>query len=92
MYDPPVAQYDIDPKETLPSLFSVESEFQTDLDNRNLSDELRGKFEAHYIRLSQNLTVSADEKRSRWLIRDNPQTYVVRKDGNKLNIHTVPAT
>ena len=71
-------------------VFKVESKHASDLDNRKISDELRGEFENHKLPLSRNVAVSVKEwKDSRWLItdKDNKQTYAVRKDADALNIY-----
>ncbi|MBI1922628.1 UPF0182 family protein [Candidatus Poribacteria bacterium] len=75
-------------------LFSTKPEFQTDLDNGNLSEGLRQSFKEHEITLSQNVTLSMKEKGSKWLItdednkdKDNKQEYTVSKEKGQLNIY-----
>jgi len=70
-------------------LFSVGLEYQTDLDKDNIFDNLKQKFKENKILLSQNVTVSIEEKYSKWLItdKDNKKTYPVKKEKDKLNIY-----
>jgi preprotein translocase subunit SecD len=70
-------------------LFSTELKFQTDLDNGNISQDLRKAFDNQAISLSQNVMISIEKRGGKWLITDegNNQTYAVRKDENKLNIY-----
>jgi len=77
-------------------LFSVELKYQIDLDKGNISEDLRQDFKDNRISLSQNATVSIEEKDSEWLIADfttarfftrKEKTYPVRKEGDKLNIY-----
>ena len=75
----------LDPTE----LFSVDSKmFKNDLDKVTISEDFQKEFENNGISLSQNTTVSIDEKDHRWLIndKDNKQTYTVRKE-ERLNIY-----
>lgn len=69
-------------------LFSIDSKFQSDLDNGNsISEELQGMFKYNGILLSQNASIEKEYKR--WLITDknNEQKYTVRKEKNQLNIY-----
>jgi len=73
-----------------PLLFSIDLVFQSDLDHDNgISEDLRRGFENNGILLSQNATISIEEKDSRWLItdKDNEQTFLIRKEEGKLNIY-----
>ena len=69
------------------SLFSVELEFESDLDNRIISEELRQEFEENQISLSEHVTVSVERQGSAWVITDNWNEYFVRKEEDRLNIH-----
>jgi len=73
-------------------LFSADLKFQGDLDNGSISDDLRRAFENNKFPLSQNVTISIEEKGSRWLITDegNNRTYTIRKEGEQLNIYIEP--
>ncbi len=73
-----------------PFMFSVESEFKSDLDNRIISEELRQKFEENQILLSQHITVSIKHEGSTWVITDNLNVYFVRKEKSRLNIYLSP--
>ena len=71
-------------------LFSIGLEFQRDLDDGHLSEDLCRKFEVgHGIVLSQDIVISLEKECSEWLITDagNNQTYAVRKGEDKLNIY-----
>lgn len=73
-------------------LFSVdELDYQSDLDNAIVSAGLRENFEDENITLSEDATVSIQEKGNRWLIIDSHGKYLVRKEGDKLNIFSNPA-
>jgi len=64
-------------------LFGIESKkLQSDLDKGTISEDSRLEFENNEISLSQNTTVSIEEKDYRWIItdKDNEQTYTVRKE------------
>ncbi len=69
-------------------LFSVDSEFQTELDDKSISEELRQEFGKRRIPLSQIATVSIKKKNSEWLIaRSYGNTYTIRKEEDRLNIY-----
>ncbi len=51
-------------------LFSMDLEFQEDLDNRNSSERLRRQFEDNNIQLSQNVIIGIEEEPSRWVVND----------------------
>jgi len=77
-------------KGLLPFLFSVELEFEDDLDNHIISEELRQEFEENQTSLSQHITVSAKQEGSAWVITDNLNVYFVRKEKGRLNIYLSP--
>ena len=70
-------------------LFSIDLAFRSDLDDGNISKELRQEFEKNDVRLSENASVLIAEKDSRWLIsnKDNEQKYTVRKEEDQLSIY-----
>jgi len=70
-------------------LFVTGSEFQTDLDKKNIPEEFRQKFSDSDKPLSSNVKVVIEKKGIRWLIvdRDNTETYAIRKEEDKLNIY-----
>jgi len=71
-------------------LFRIDDpNLQRDLDNNNISEELREKFEENRIILSDSVTVVIEEKGSRWLIFDERMytAYAARKEGGKFNIY-----
>jgi hypothetical protein len=67
-------------------LFSVNQEYQTELDEKKLLGKLRQEFTDNEITLSQNLIVSVKEIGT-WQIKDENQIYTVKKEKDKLNIY-----
>ena len=69
--------------------FSIELRHQINLDEDNISRNLRQAFENNGISLPQNVTVSIEEKDSEWLITDKNGEKIcfVRKEESKLNIY-----
>jgi len=68
--------------------FDLSLEFQSDLDERTISKELRQEFQDNGISLSENSDVSIIKTGSKWLIGDTDKTYVIRRKGNELKIYT----
>jgi len=68
-------------------LFSVKLEFQANLDNGIISEELRHEFEENEFPLSQHVTISVEEPGSTWLIINELKEYLVRKKELSLNIY-----
>jgi hypothetical protein len=68
-------------------LFSVGLEAENDLNNGIISVDLRRKFEDNKIPLSDDASVSK-ETNTKWLITDGNKTYIVKKQGGKLNIYS----
>jgi phage tail-like protein len=58
-------------------LFVAGSEFQTDLDKKNIPEEFRQKFSDHGKPLSSNVKVVIEEKEIRWLIVDRELLFSV---------------
>ena len=59
----------------------------TRLEARTISDGLRQEFKDNGITLSQSARVATRSAGTEWLITDGDRTYIVRKDGNNLNIY-----
>jgi len=55
-------------------------EFQSDLDNSTISEELRQELRSNGISLSQDANVLVEETGSRWLIADKDRKYPVKKE------------
>jgi len=74
-----------------PLLFEVDVvKFQADLDNANLSQELRGKFEEKNISLSADAAISVAEEGGEWTISENSKkTYSIRKWRADLSIYPI---
>ena len=68
-------------------LFSVKLEFQANLDNGIISEELRQEFEENKFPLSQHVTILVEEPGSTWLIINELKEYLVRKKELSLNIY-----
>jgi type II secretory pathway component GspD/PulD (secretin) len=68
-------------------LFGIELEHQTDLDNGNISEDLRQEFGNSGILLSRDATVLIEEESSRWLVTDSGREYHIREEESKLNIY-----
>lgn len=66
---------------------SIESEYQSDLNNGTISDGLREELKKKKILLSENTTT--EEYGVGWRISDKDQNYIVRKGQNKLNIYSL---
>ena len=68
-------------------LFSIKPEFQSDLDNGTISEELRQEFEGSYSPLPQHAAVSVKEAGSKWLITDKLKKYSISKAERGLRIY-----
>ena len=71
-------------------LFSAEGEFESDLDNGAISEDLHQQFRNNGAALSADVTISNKPviwKGKRWLITDNKDRYWVKKEKGKLNVY-----
>ena len=68
-------------------LFSIKAEFESDLYNRTVSEDLRQEFEKKQTPLSQQATVLARPEGNAWEINDELSKYFVRKEKGTLNIY-----
>ena len=68
------------------SLCNIDPKFQSDLDSNSISEELRQEFENNGIPLSSYATVSDNS----WQITDKDNRHIIRKEGDKLTIYSVP--
>ena len=68
-------------------LFPVDLSLQRDLDDKNISANLRSAFRNRRSPLSENAVISIQEKGSRWTITDGDEgeTYFLRKDVDRRN-------
>jgi len=73
-------------KEFYAILFSVGSEFQSDLDNQSISADLLQKFKDEGISLSERAAASIEEEGNTWLITDRRSRYSIRKEDDGLDI------
>jgi hypothetical protein len=69
-------------------LFSLDAEFQDDLKEGNISEELRRKFKNRGLPLSKDVTVSVKQIDSEWFILgDCGEKYFVKKEEDGLKIY-----
>ena len=70
-------------------LFSVDPTLQTDLDEGNLSENLRSALENNEISISENAVISTEEEGGRWRLTDieNERTYTLIKSDARLNVY-----
>lgn len=70
-------------------IFDVAPAFQDNLDDLNISETFRQKFEEKAgTSLSRNATISVKKSGSEWVITDSNKEYVVRRKENKLYLYT----
>ncbi|MHC4424984.1 MAG: YidC/Oxa1 family insertase periplasmic-domain containing protein [Planctomycetota bacterium] len=74
-----------DKKEFL--LFSIGSQFQSDLDRGIISEALQEQFKNNSILLSPDVSVLTKDKGEKWLIADNKGTYSIINEKSQLNIY-----
>ena len=69
-------------------LFSVDSELRNNLEHGLILADFRQAFKNNGFSLSESVTVSAADKRSRWTLNDegNMKTYIIRKAADRLDI------
>ena len=67
--------------------FSVDSDFQGELDNSTISEDLRQEFENNRVSLSPDAIVLIEETSNTWLITDKDKQYPVRKEMDGLNVY-----
>lgn len=76
--------------------FGIELGFQRELNNRELSQDLRQEFETSGSPISDNATISVRKKGKRWVITDKGARksskieYFIRKEEDRLNIYFMP--
>jgi dipeptidyl aminopeptidase/acylaminoacyl peptidase len=71
-------------------LFTIDVKFESDLDEGKLSDELRKRFKANEISLSNSAVVVIKETTRKWSITDTQKGYDIIKQEDKLHIFTTP--
>ena len=69
-------------------LASIGIEFQTELDKRTISGNLRQAFQNNSLPLPKNANISIEDKGHKWLIvtHENKKTYRISKKADTLNI------
>jgi membrane-associated protease RseP (regulator of RpoE activity) len=67
--------------------FSVNLDFESDLDNSIISENLRQRLEDREILLSSDANLFIEETGSRWVIVDKDERYSVKKEKDRLDIH-----
>ncbi|MGQ9610601.1 MAG: transcription termination/antitermination protein NusG [bacterium] len=68
-------------------VLSTGLEFIDDLNNGKIPESLIQKFKESGIPISENPSVLVQENGNRWLLSDNKQNYIIRKDGETLNVY-----
>jgi cytochrome c oxidase assembly protein subunit 15 len=70
-------------------LFSVDPTLQTDLDEGNLSENLRSALENNEISISENAVISTEEEGDRWRLTDseNERIYTLIKSDARLDVY-----
>ncbi|MGA1870554.1 MAG: phage tail protein [bacterium] len=69
------------------SLFEIDLKFQDELNNKDLSGDLRAKFFAHYISLSSEAFIEVKVPGSRWRISDGQWRYLIVKSTLVLTVY-----
>ncbi|MDE0187450.1 MAG: hypothetical protein OXP71_18575 [Candidatus Poribacteria bacterium] len=69
-------------------LASIGIEFQTELDKRTISGNLRQAFQNNSLPLPKNANISIEDKGRKWLIvnHENKKTYRISKKADTLNV------
>jgi hypothetical protein len=76
------------PEDTQPaSLFSVGLEHKDDLKQGVLSEGFRKEFKDHGIAFSHDVTIKVEVEDSQWQITDGDQSYIVRIEGEALQLY-----
>ena len=68
-------------------LFSIEADFESDLYNHTVSEDLQQEFEKKQTPLSQHATVLVRPEGNAWEITDKLSKYYVRKEKGTLNVY-----
>ena len=70
-------------------LFSVDTHLRKNLENGLILADFRQAFKKNGFSLSESVTVSVANKRSKWMINDedNRKTYIIRKAADRLEIY-----
>jgi|GEM_PF-1198723 len=67
-------------------LFSISINFKNDLEENNISDDLRKAFEDNNYPLSDNVKISILSSME-WNLSDSGKKYTIKESGNQLNIY-----
>lgn len=68
--------------------FSIDSSFQGDLQELNLSEKLRQELKNNEILLSEDAEILAEETNRKWQIKNGEEKkYDVRREGSRINIY-----
>ncbi len=69
-------------------LFTISSEFKSDLDNNIISVELLQEFKSNKAALYDSATLAIEEKGRVWTISDDKNSYRIVADEDKLNVYS----
>jgi len=68
------------------ALFSIEADFQSDLDNTTIPDSLKQEFEKKDTLISEKAIVSVEEAGKKWSLTDGKKKYIISKDDGKTTV------
>ena len=69
-------------------LFSINTDFQADLDDGKFSDSLRQEFYKNGLQIPQDVNLSIKKIVNRWTLSDGNKTnYTIRKEANNLRVY-----
>jgi len=68
------------------ALFSVEVDFQSDLDNSIIPESLKQEFEKKDTLISEKAIVSVEEAGKKWSLIDGKKKYIISKDDGKTTV------
>jgi trigger factor len=68
------------------ALFSVEEDFQSDLDNSTIPESLKQEFGKKDVLISEKAIVSVEEAGKKWLLTEGKKRYIISKDDGKTSV------
>lgn len=71
------------------SLFSMDLKYVEDLEKKDLSLALREEFLKNQLIIGETPTLQVDEPGQRWEIRDEEQTFSIKREGKELAVYTL---
>ncbi|MDQ1318606.1 MAG: trigger factor [Candidatus Poribacteria bacterium] len=68
------------------ALFSIEADFQSNLDNSTIPESLKQEFEKKDTLISEKAIVSVEEAGKKWSLTDGKKKYIISKDDGKTTV------